>query len=121
MKVDRSKNVAKIIDGQHRIAGLEEYNGPEFELNVTIFVDMDLEDQALLFATINLKQTRVSKSLAYDLFEFATKVPPTSQFDTIFEKIQLKESDFSSEKYNPGAGGESDLYKDLMKQSGLPA
>src|SRR5437588_3907454 len=70
MKVERSKNVAKIIDGQHRIAGLEDYNGPEFELNVTIFVDMDLEDQALLFATINLKQTRVSKSLAYDLFEF---------------------------------------------------
>jgi DGQHR domain-containing protein len=271
MKINRSQNVAKIIDGQHRIAGLETYNGPEFELNVTIFVDMDLEDQALLFATINLKQTRVSKSLAYDLFEFATnrspqktchniakllnskeespfkrkikilgtatgepnetltqagfvdvlmgyistnpmqdrdlikrgeskrlrraspseekklvfrnmfiddrdaeiarvvwnffsavsnrwhdawqiksqgnilnrtmgyralmrllplaylqvsqpgKVPPISDFDGIFEKIKLKESDFSSDKYNPGSGGESELYQDLLKQSGLSA
>src|SRR5437667_9365085 len=69
MKITRDEGVAKIIDGQHRIAGLEGFEGP-FELNVTIFVDMDLEDQALLFATINLKQTRVSKSLAYDLFEY---------------------------------------------------
>src|SRR5208282_5244957 len=32
MRVERSENVAKIIDGQHRIAGLEDYDGPEFEL-----------------------------------------------------------------------------------------
>jgi DGQHR domain-containing protein len=76
MRVKRDRRIAKIIDGQHRIAGLEGYNGPPFELNVTIFVDMDPEDQALLFATINLKQTKVNKSLAYDLYDFAQTRSP---------------------------------------------
>lgn len=76
MRIRKAPDVAKIIDGQHRIAGLADYRGPAFELNVTLFVDMDIEDQALLFATINLKQTKVNKSLAYDLYEFATARSP---------------------------------------------
>ncbi len=76
MRVRRDKGVAKIIDGQHRIAGLEGYKGPPFELGVAIFIDMDPEDQALLFATINLKQNKVNKSLAYDLYDFAQARSP---------------------------------------------
>jgi DGQHR domain-containing protein len=76
MRITKDIEVAKIIDGQHRIAGLLNYDGPPFQLNVTIFIDMDIEDQALLFATINLKQTKVNKSLAYDLFEFAASRSP---------------------------------------------
>jgi DGQHR domain-containing protein len=70
-------NVAKIIDGQHRIEGLVNYRGEDkFQLNVTLFIDMDMEDQAILFSTINLKQTPVSKSLAYDLFDYAQTRSP---------------------------------------------
>lgn len=76
MRIVKEMERAKIIDGQHRIAGLLNYKGPLFQLNVTLFVDMDLEDQALLFATINLKQTKVNKSLAYDLFDFAALRSP---------------------------------------------
>jgi len=76
MYIDRQENVAKILDGQHRIAGLEEFRGDQFELSVTIFIDMDMEDQAMLFATINLKQTKVSKSLMYDLYDFAKTRSP---------------------------------------------
>jgi DGQHR domain-containing protein len=76
LKIRRDANVAKIIDGQHRIAGLRDYSGPPFFVNVTIFLDMDLEDQAMVFATINLKQTKVTKSLAYDLYEFAKNRSP---------------------------------------------
>ena len=77
MKIKNDSNVAKIIDGQHRIEGLVGYEGQEaFELNVTMFIEMDMEDQALLFATINLKQTPVGKSLAYDLYEFAETRSP---------------------------------------------
>ncbi len=79
MTIRNGLNVANIIDGQHRIEGLVGYNGPTFQLNVTVFVEMDMEDQALLFATINLKQTPVGKSLAYDLYEFAeTRSPQKS-------------------------------------------
>lgn len=69
MLIARGENIAKIIDGQHRIEGLRNFDG-KFELNVTIFIDMDLQDQAMTFATINLAQTKVSKSLVYDLYEF---------------------------------------------------
>ena len=71
MVITREAEIATVIDGQHRIAGLEEFDKPDqpFELNVTIFIDMELQDQAMTFATINLAQTKVSKSLVYDLYE----------------------------------------------------
>jgi DGQHR domain-containing protein len=78
MVLKDDEKVAKIIDGQHRIAGLEALKGTDvrFDLNVTIFVDMDIEDQAMVFATINLAQTRVRKSLAYDLYEYTHSRSP---------------------------------------------
>ncbi len=76
MKVRKDMKIAKIIDGQHRIAGLLNYAGPTFQLNVTLFIDMDIEDQAMVFATINLTQTKVNKSLVYDLFDFAVARSP---------------------------------------------
>jgi DGQHR domain-containing protein len=76
MRIRNADNVAKIIDGQHRIVGLVGYDGPTFQLNVTIFIEMDMEDQGILFATINLKQTVVSKSLVFDLFELAESRSP---------------------------------------------
>jgi DGQHR domain-containing protein len=91
MVINNEENVAKIIDGQHRIDGLKGYSGPTFQLNVTIFVDMDLEDQALLFATINLKQTPVGKSLAYDLFEFAKTRSPQKTCHNIAKLLNSRE------------------------------
>ncbi|MCC2673089.1 MAG: hypothetical protein K0R58_36 [Ramlibacter sp.] len=68
--------IAKVLDGQHRIAGLEQYNGPDFDVNVSIFVDIELEDQAYIFSVVNLAQTKVNRSLAYDLFELAKARSP---------------------------------------------
>jgi DGQHR domain-containing protein len=91
LRLRRADNVAKIIYGQHRIAGLEAYGGTEFELNVTVFVDMDIEDQAMVFATINIKQTKVSKSLAYDLFEFAERPSPQKTGHNIAKLLNFRE------------------------------
>ena len=76
LSIVRHSKAAKIIDGQHRIAGLKSYSGPKFQVNVAVFIDMDIQDQAMVFATINLKQTKVNKSLAYDLYEFTTTRSP---------------------------------------------
>jgi DGQHR domain-containing protein len=51
MTIRRDPKVAHIIDGQHRIAGLGADGYGKFQLNVTVFVDMDLEDQAMVFDT----------------------------------------------------------------------
>ncbi|CAN7353768.1 DGQHR domain-containing protein [Polaromonas sp. LjRoot131] len=70
------RNIAKVLDGQHRIAGLLDYPGDDFEVNVSIFIDIDLEDQAYIFSTVNLAQTKVNKSLAYDLSELTKAHSP---------------------------------------------
>lgn len=91
MRIKKDIEVAKVIDGQHRIAGLLNYEGTPFQLSVTIFIDMDLEDQAMLFATINLKQTKVNKSLAYDLFEYAALRSPQKTCHNIAKTLNHNE------------------------------
>lgn len=78
LEIRRAENVAKILDGQHRIAGLKALDpkNEPFDLPVTIFVDADIEQQALIFATINKTQTKVNKSLVYDLYELAKNRSP---------------------------------------------
>ena len=70
------ENIARIIDGQHRLAGFEEKFEGTFDLIVTIFVDMDIEEQAMLFSIINSKHRKVDPSLAYDLYEFVNSRSP---------------------------------------------
>jgi len=55
---------------------LKDYSGPRFDLNVTIFVGADVPDQASIFATVNKTQTRVNRSLVYDLFALSTTRSP---------------------------------------------
>ena len=98
MTIAKTDKVAKIIDGQHRIAGLTGYANGTFQVNVTVFVDMDLEDQAMVFATINLKQTRVSKSLAYNLYEYATSPSPQKTCHDIAKLLNKREGSPFEEK-----------------------
>lgn len=74
--------IAKILDGQHRIEGLKGYEKDDFQLNVTIFINADIADQANIFATVNLAQTKVNKSLVYDLFDLSrTRSPQKTAHD----------------------------------------
>ena len=91
MKIRDGDNVAKILDGQHRIAGLEGFKGERFDVLVTIFLDMDIEYQAMVFATINLEQTKVNKSLAYDLYEYATTRSPQKTSHNIVRLLNGRE------------------------------
>lgn len=92
LSVVRHSKVAKIIDGQHRIAGLSELEGTTFQVNVAIFIDMDIQDQAMVFATINLKQTKVNRSLAYDLYEFTTSRSPQRTCHDIAKFLNSRQS-----------------------------
>jgi DGQHR domain-containing protein len=108
--IDQSKNklyirkddkVARILDGQHRIEGLrysscnndlfnEKLNN--FDLNITIFVDLDLDDQAQIFSVINKAQTKVNKSLVYDLFEYAKHRSPQKTSHDIVRLLNKEQS-----------------------------
>jgi DGQHR domain-containing protein len=70
---------AFVIDGQHRLAGLKERDMEKvtpFDVNVSIFVGADVADQAEIFSRVNLAQTKVNKSLTYDLLDYAREKSP---------------------------------------------
>lgn len=89
-----------IIDGQHRLRGIElaidrleeyideDYKGKKqewrskldglynMELVISCFIDKTLEYQAMIFSTINRTQKRVSQDLVYSLFGLTTSDSP---------------------------------------------
>ncbi|MEA9489336.1 DGQHR domain-containing protein [Xanthomonas campestris] len=83
-RIDRIQ-IARVLDGQHRIEGLAhlEPGHPPFQVNVSIFIEMDIESQAYIFSVVNLAQTKVSKSLVYDLFEYSRSRSPQKTAHTI--------------------------------------
>ncbi|TWU25329.1 hypothetical protein Pla52o_16280 [Novipirellula galeiformis] len=77
------ERIAKVLDGQHRIAAFMDektheysFGDREFDINVAVFVGADVSEQASIFATVNLAQTKVNRSLVYDLTELAKTRSP---------------------------------------------
>lgn len=68
--------VASILDGQHRVDGLTARRDGGFDVPVSIFVGADVATQANIFATVNLAQTKVNRSLVYDLLDYEKKRSP---------------------------------------------
>lgn len=98
---DKADIFVTIIDGQHRIRGIEvaieelnkmisKASDPaqkealklqldnllKMELVVSFFIDKDLEFQAMTFSTINRTQRRVSQDLVYELFGLTSDDSP---------------------------------------------
>lgn len=70
--------VITAIDGQHRLMGYKRYleknfSNEIFDIPVTIFYNLELDFQAYIFSIINSKQTKINKSLLYDLLALTKK------------------------------------------------
>ncbi|MEA3017564.1 MAG: hypothetical protein QOI38_2286 [Sphingomonadales bacterium] len=90
-----ARRIARVIDGQHRIAGLYKFRGDNFDCPVTILTGMDIADQAQIFARVNLTQTKVNPSLAYDLYELAeTRSPQKTAHDVTVRLDRAKDGPF---------------------------
>ncbi|WP_417277263.1 DGQHR domain-containing protein [Castellaniella sp.] len=86
---------ASILDGQHRVEGLREAGADNFQVPVSIFVDADIADQAYIFATVNLAQTKVNKSLVYDLLDYSkSRSPQKSAHDIVVALDKFEKSPF---------------------------
>ncbi|NGM67313.1 MULTISPECIES: DGQHR domain-containing protein [Sphingobacterium] len=62
-----------VIDGQHRLFSFKHLSNDEqkkYELLCTLYLDLPNPYQAYIFATINMNQRKVNKSLAYDLYGY---------------------------------------------------
>jgi DGQHR domain-containing protein len=88
--------IANILDGQHRIEGLKDLQADAvFDLPVSVFVEPDVSDEAYIFATVNLAQTKVNKSLVYDLLDYArARSPQKTCHDVAVALDKFEESPF---------------------------
>lgn len=109
--------IAKVLDGQHRIEGLRGYRGDTFDVNVSIFVDMDIENQAYVFSTVNLAQTKVNKSLVYDLYEYARARSPQKTCHNIAVALDGMESGPFSERIKRLGSATSGRYAETLTQA----
>lgn len=104
--------IATILDGQHRLAGLSEFD-TVFDLPVTIFPEIDMAEKAYIFATVNLAQTKVNSSLAYDLLSYArSRSPERSCHDVAVALNDAEGSPFEDKikrlgSKTPGVQGET--------------
>lgn len=92
LSIKDEESVASVLDGQHRIAGLKHLkDGGHFDCIVTIFIDLELEDQAIIFSTINTEQKKINKSLAADLAEFYNSRSPQRTCHNIARALRANE------------------------------
>lgn len=64
------EKLATIIDGQHRLSGFKYSDRKKMDLLCSVFIDLPAPYHAYIFATININQKKVNKSLAYELYGF---------------------------------------------------
>ncbi|MXU63812.1 DGQHR domain-containing protein [Oceanomicrobium pacificus] len=88
------RGIARVLDGQHRIRGLMDakQDFEDFEVNVCVFVDADIADQASIFATVNLAQTKVNRSLVYDLLSYSKSRSPERTAHTVTVALDSNEN-----------------------------
>lgn len=68
-KIIQDKQFLSIVDGQHRLSGIDESGmAQEFDLLVMFVFDTEAYQDAEIFSIINRNQKQVSKSLVYDLY-----------------------------------------------------
>ena len=77
LKITIDTDSAQIIDGQHRVAGLEDAiisnrSLASMDIPVAIYRELTTQECADIFLSINTEQKPVPKSLAYDLFGIAS-------------------------------------------------
>lgn len=97
IELDDYTTKASVVDGQHRLLGIAKSKfAIEFALPVVFILDATDEQKALIFAIINGKQTRVSASVIYDLFNV---VEGRNPFKTAHEIARALNQDENSPFY----------------------
>ncbi len=110
--IPKEENMAQIIDGQHRLFGLEKSN-IDLDFLCVGFLNMDFKKAAKIFLTINSKQKGINTSLVYELFKI------TRQGDTAtLIAVDIVE-ELTNDEESPWYGNvkKSDRAKGLISQA----
>ncbi len=70
--IPSNRKVGSVVDGQHRLLGFEHCSEERRDMSLlcSVYLDLPQAYQAYLFATININQRKVDKSLAYEQFGY---------------------------------------------------
>lgn len=101
---------AQMLDGQHRIAGLQEAVNQnaeiaDMEVLVSLFIGLNTKEAARIFLNINSEQKPVPRSLIYDLFGEAYDDPEsaiTRVTDIVSFLNETEESPYYGRVHYPG-------------------
>jgi DGQHR domain-containing protein len=94
IELEVNENTFNIIDGQHRVEGFRDNEIANFNLIVSILIDLKSDEQAEIFTTINSQQTKVNPSHNLNL-ELESKV-----YTPIKMMIEVAQS-FNYDKESP--------------------
>jgi DGQHR domain-containing protein len=86
LEIKKEKQVAQIIDGQHRVAALDAVS-KDYSIIVSIFIDLELTRCAEIFAKINSTQKSVNPSIAFQLFGYSEDRSPQKTAHNIAETL----------------------------------
>lgn len=122
---EKRTKIANILDGQHRLAGFneqsfkfEDFDGEkkDFELLITIFLNADMSVQAKVFSMVNQNQTKVNKSLVYDLESLSKSRSPwrTSHLIAVYLN-SLEDSPFNRRIKRLGVKSKKDEVEPLTQ------
>jgi len=92
LELDINDSSFIIIDGQHRLEGFRDNIVTDFELIVTIFIDLRIDQQANIFSTINSEQTKVDPSLNLNLELNSNVYTPKKMMIEIAQSFNYDES-----------------------------
>lgn len=90
IRYNERKRFAEILDGQHRVEGIERSKNLDMELPIIVMFDLTEAQKAYVFSTINGTQERVNPSVIYELFELS---PDRSPYKTCHEIARALNSD----------------------------
>lgn len=91
MRICVTGDTFSIIDGQHRLAGFEDGDIEDFEVPISLFVDLDIADQALLFSTINSEQKKVDPSQKMSLEKYSKVNTPKKAVTDLVYALNMDE------------------------------
>lgn len=122
LNITRVQGAFKIIDGQHRVGALNAC--PEdFQVVVSIFIDLEVARCAEIFGKINSTQKAVNPSIAFQLFGYSEDRSPKRTAHDIAETLNTTEgSPFykrlkmlgTKDAWSAGTLSQSTLCKELM-------
>lgn len=108
--------VATIIDGQHRLKAFEG-EAIDWDLTVNILVGADPGTQAMIFSKVNLAQTKVNKSLVYDLFSLDRgRSPEKTAHEIAVNLNEMDESPFKNRIKRLGSATEG-VFGETLSQA----